>query len=70
MALDYTRLNGRDEGDDLAKKVTPADMVRFMEIIISHNEVAHSRSIMQESLLAIVDSGRRPEARNGLSNED
>ncbi|KAL2827944.1 hypothetical protein BDW59DRAFT_53118 [Aspergillus cavernicola] len=58
MTLKYTRLNGRDEGDVLATKITAAEMVRFMEIVISHNEVVHSTAIMQDYLLGNISSTR------------
>ncbi|KAL3472537.1 FAD/NAD(P)-binding domain-containing protein [Aspergillus californicus] len=51
MTLKYTRLNSFQEGDPRASRVPPAEMVRFLEIVMSHNEMTHSTAIMQQSLL-------------------
>ncbi|KAJ5109584.1 hypothetical protein N7532_002229, partial [Penicillium argentinense] len=38
LVLHYTRLNGRREDDENNVRITPAEMVEFMNICVSHNE--------------------------------
>ncbi|KAL2788798.1 hypothetical protein BJX66DRAFT_352518 [Aspergillus keveii] len=50
--LDYTRLNARD-GDDPSGggRISPTQMIEFMQSTMSHNEVAHSMAILEECLI-------------------
>ncbi|KAL4882173.1 hypothetical protein BJY04DRAFT_227367 [Aspergillus karnatakaensis] len=57
MTLHYTALNARNEGDESTDKETAAEMAKMMSIIGSHNEVAHSTALLQETLGGKKDKG-------------
>ncbi|GLA07364.1 hypothetical protein AnigIFM60653_008595 [Aspergillus niger] len=46
LVLEYTRINGVDENDTTAKRITAAEMVKFMGICFSHNEVQSSGALL------------------------
>ncbi|RJE22461.1 FAD binding domain protein [Aspergillus sclerotialis] len=50
MILGYTRLNGRDENDSSARRVTVTEMVHFMNKCFDHNEIKASSSLLEDSL--------------------
>ncbi|OJJ04459.1 hypothetical protein ASPVEDRAFT_196891 [Aspergillus versicolor CBS 583.65] len=50
MALKYTRLNARDEDGSSDRRITAAEMMRFMGAIFSHDELVNSQTILQENL--------------------
>ncbi|OJJ34533.1 hypothetical protein ASPWEDRAFT_185018 [Aspergillus wentii DTO 134E9] len=47
MIMEYTRMNARDE--DKGGRIPPEEMVRFMGICFSHNEIEHSAALLEES---------------------
>ncbi|PYH92095.1 FAD/NAD(P)-binding domain-containing protein [Aspergillus ellipticus CBS 707.79] len=47
LVLEYTRNNGVDENDPSARRITPAEMVKFMGICFSHNEVESSGRVLE-----------------------
>ncbi|OGM45891.1 hypothetical protein ABOM_006036 [Aspergillus bombycis] len=46
--LKYTRLNGADENDPSVQRMTAAEMVKAMGICFVHNEIEHSRQLLEE----------------------
>ncbi|KAL4787019.1 hypothetical protein BJX76DRAFT_345859 [Aspergillus varians] len=50
LALHYTALNARNEDEQSTDTKTAAEMAKIMSRIGSHNEVAHSRAVLQEAL--------------------
>ncbi|KAF9894800.1 hypothetical protein FE257_004421 [Aspergillus nanangensis] len=44
--LEYTRLNGLDEDDTSARRITGAEMVQVMATCFSHNEIEHSTKLL------------------------
>ncbi|RAK95836.1 FAD/NAD(P)-binding domain-containing protein [Aspergillus ibericus CBS 121593] len=49
MVLEYTRINGVDENDTTAKRISAAEMVNFMGICFSHNEIENSKALLESS---------------------
>ncbi|OJK00091.1 hypothetical protein ASPACDRAFT_51918 [Aspergillus aculeatus ATCC 16872] len=49
LVLDYTRMNGVDENDTTARRMSAAEMVKFMGICFSHNEVKSSTALLELS---------------------
>ncbi|RAL16776.1 FAD/NAD(P)-binding domain-containing protein [Aspergillus homomorphus CBS 101889] len=47
LVLDYTRKNGVDDNDTTAKRMSAAEMVKFMGICFSHNEVKSSTALLE-----------------------
>ncbi|OQE00009.1 hypothetical protein PENVUL_c060G06595 [Penicillium vulpinum] len=48
LVLHYTRMNGRDAKDAAGDRITPAEMVKFMSICFSHNELQHSTKLLED----------------------
>ncbi|KAE8131598.1 hypothetical protein BDV38DRAFT_275817 [Aspergillus pseudotamarii] len=46
--LKCTRLNGADEHDPSVQRMTAAEMVKVMGICFDHNEIEHSRRLLEE----------------------
>ncbi|KAI2821722.1 hypothetical protein CBS133816_9499 [Aspergillus niger] len=46
LVLEYTRINGVDENDTTAKRITAAEMIKFMGMCFSHNEVQSSGTLL------------------------
>ncbi|KAE8373193.1 hypothetical protein BDV26DRAFT_297173 [Aspergillus bertholletiae] len=46
--LKYTRLNGTNENDPSGQRLTPAEMVKVMGVCFAHNEIEHSRRLLEE----------------------
>ncbi|BCS30179.1 uncharacterized protein APUU_80482S [Aspergillus puulaauensis] len=51
MALKYTRMNAGDEDGSSERRITAAEMIGFMGALFSHDELVHSETILQESLV-------------------
>ncbi|CAG7937306.1 unnamed protein product [Penicillium nalgiovense] len=46
LVLQYTRMNGRDENDAAGDRISAAEMVKIMNICFSHNEIEHSKDLL------------------------
>ncbi|PYH40157.1 FAD/NAD(P)-binding domain-containing protein [Aspergillus saccharolyticus JOP 1030-1] len=49
LVLQYTRMNGVDDNDTTAKRMTAAEMVKFMGICFTHNEIKNSTALLELS---------------------
>ncbi|KAI9039426.1 FAD-dependent oxidoreductase [Aspergillus affinis] len=49
MILEYTRINGRDEGDASADRISADEMIRIIEMCFAHNEVQSSGALLQSA---------------------
>ncbi|CAG8020051.1 unnamed protein product [Penicillium olsonii] len=47
LVLEYTRRNGKDENDSTSARISPAEMVKFMGICFSHNEIEACKKMLE-----------------------
>ncbi|KAH0403898.1 FAD/NAD(P)-binding domain-containing protein, partial [Aureobasidium melanogenum] len=52
--LMYTRMNGRDEGDDSVKRMTAKDLVDCMTLCVMHNERNSSMEALSKAIAKLV----------------
>ncbi|KAK1141893.1 hypothetical protein N8T08_008406 [Aspergillus melleus] len=49
MILEYTRINGRDDGDDSAKRINADEMIKVIGMCFAHNEVQSSGALLRSA---------------------